>query len=53
MAQDERTASPAGPGDSAVPPGIRWEPGDEDYPFASIPGETALDFFERWLAEAG
>jgi hypothetical protein len=53
MAESERAASPAGAGDAAVPPGIRWEPGDEDYPFASIPGETALDFFGRWLGEAG
>jgi hypothetical protein len=53
MAQDERTSGPAGSGDTGVAPGIRWEPGDEDYPFASIPGETALDFFARWLGEAG
>ena len=33
--------------------GIRWEPGDEDYPFAAVPGETALDYFGRWLDEAG
>jgi sugar phosphate isomerase/epimerase len=53
MAQDEGAASPAGAGDTAVPPGIPWEPGDEDYPFASVAGETALDFFARWLDEAG
>jgi hypothetical protein len=34
-------------------PGIAWEPGDEDYPFAAIPGETALDYFGRWLDVAG
>lgn len=34
-------------------PGIPWEPGDEDYPFPSVPGETALDFFARWLESAG
>ena len=34
-------------------PGIRWEPGDEDYPFASLPGESALDFLRRWLDSAG
>jgi hypothetical protein len=34
-------------------PGIIWEPGDEDYPFAAIPGETALDYFGRWLDGAG
>ena len=26
-------------------PGIHWEPGDEDYPFAAMPGESALDYF--------
>ena len=34
-------------------PGVSWEPGEEDYPFAAIAGETALDFFGRWLDEAG
>jgi sugar phosphate isomerase/epimerase len=53
MVQDERTARPAGGGDAGEPPGIRWEPGDEDYPFAAVPGETALDFLARWLDEAG
>jgi hypothetical protein len=33
-------------------PGIDWEPGDEDYPFAAVPGETAVDFFGRWLDQA-
>jgi hypothetical protein len=33
-------------------PGIDWEPGDEDYPFDAVPGETAVDFFGRWLAQA-
>ena len=32
--------------------GINWEPGEEDYPFAAIPGETALDYFARWLDQA-
>jgi hypothetical protein len=34
-------------------PGIAWEPGEEDYPFAALPGESALKYFERWLDEAG
>lgn len=33
-------------------PGIGWTPGDEDYPFASLDGESALDFFARWLEDA-
>jgi hypothetical protein len=33
-------------------PGIAWEPGEEDYPFAARPGESALTYFERWLDEA-
>jgi hypothetical protein len=33
-------------------PGISWQPGDEDYPFAARPGETAVAYFERWLREA-
>lgn len=34
-------------------PGINWEAGEEDYPFAAIPGESALDYFGRWLEGAG
>ena len=34
-------------------PGIRWEPGDEDYPFAAMPGKSALDYLRRWLDSAG
>lgn len=33
-------------------PGITWEPGEEDYPFAARPGESALKYFRRWLDEA-
>jgi len=33
-------------------PGIAWEPGEEDYPFAARPGESALTYFQRWLDEA-
>ena len=45
------------PGRSDIPgvpdgPGISWEPGEEDYPFPTLPGETALDYFQRWLDEA-
>ena len=40
---------PSGP----TGPGIRWEAGDEDYPFAAVPGESALDYLRRWLESAG
>ena len=33
-------------------PGIAWEPGEEDYPFTALPGESALKYFERWLEQA-
>jgi hypothetical protein len=33
--------------------GIPWEPGEEDYPFPALPGESALDFLRRWLDAAG
>lgn len=33
-------------------PGIAWEPGEEDYPFPVIPGESALDYLGRWLDQA-
>ena len=33
--------------------GIPWEAGEEDYPFAALPGEAALEYFQRWLDEAG
>ena len=39
--------------DGVDPAGIEWEAGDEDYPFAAIPGETALDYFARWVDQAG
>jgi hypothetical protein len=32
--------------------GIDWLPGDEDYPLPSLPGEDAVAYFHRWLAEA-
>ncbi|HEX9550706.1 MAG TPA: hypothetical protein VF971_06400 [Candidatus Limnocylindrales bacterium] len=51
MVEDERAGGTLAPGGGE--PGVIWEPGDEDYPFAAIPGETALDFFARWLEEAG
>jgi arginase family enzyme len=34
-------------------PGIPWEAGEEDYPFAAMPGEAALEYFQRWLQDAG
>jgi hypothetical protein len=33
-------------------PGIQWEPGEEDYPFASLPGESATAFVRRWIESA-
>jgi len=33
-------------------PGIDWVAGDEDYPFPARPGETAVEYFARWLKEA-
>ena len=53
MVQDGPATGPAGATEAAERSGIRWEPGDEDYPFAAVPGETALDFFGRWLDQAG
>jgi hypothetical protein len=35
-----------------VEPGIAWEPGDEDYPFAALPGESASDYASRWIGSA-
>ena len=37
----------------ALEPGIQWEPGDEEYPFPGLPGESALDYVHRWLESAG
>jgi hypothetical protein len=52
MAEDDRAARPLV--DSAdAGPGISWEPGEEDYPFPAIPGEAALEYFQRWLDHAG
>lgn len=50
----ENGPAPDAPGDGAGPAaaGISWEPGDEDYPFKAVPGETALDYFGRWLEGA-
>ena len=52
MLQDERMERPARVAGEAEPAGIQWEAGDEDYPFAAIAGETALDYFARWLGDA-
>jgi hypothetical protein len=50
---DRRQATDASNG-SGPPsgPGIAWFPGDEDYPFVAEPGESAIDYFRRWLREA-
>lgn len=42
----------ATPPTTAIEPGIRWEPGEEDYPFPGLPGESALDYLHRWLESA-
>ena len=47
---DDRATTPTREG---IEPGIRWEPGEEDYPFPAMPGESALDFVRRWLDAAG
>jgi hypothetical protein len=47
---DDRATTPTREG---IEPGIRWEPGEEDYPFPALPGESALDFVRRWLDSAG
>ena len=52
MAQDALAAGPSEDAERDGAPGISWEPGEEDYPFATVAGETALDFFGRWLDEA-
>ena len=43
----------ATPPPTAIEPGIQWEPGEEDYPFPGLPGESALDYLRRWLESAG
>jgi len=43
----------ATPPPTALEPGIHWEPGEEDYPFPGLPGESALDYLRRWLESAG
>ena len=53
MTDYERGSGTPGDGADRAQPGISWEPGDEDYPFKSTPGESALDYFARWLADAG
>lgn len=52
---NENTGADAIAPETSSPPGagIAWEPGEEDYPFAAIAGESALDFLDRWLATAG
>ena len=53
MAEDQHAARLSVDAGDGRLPGISWEPGEEDYPFVAIPGENALDFFGRWLEEAG
>jgi len=53
MADDERAAHPPVGTVDGGGPGISWEPGEEDYPFAATPGESALDYFGRWMDLAG
>ena len=53
MAEDEHAVRPPAENQNGWMPGVSWEPGEEDYPFAAIPGETALDYFVRWLEGAG
>ena len=52
MAEDQHAAPALDGARDGGAPGINWEPGEEDYPFAAVPGETALDFFGRWLDHA-
>ena len=52
MAEDSTSAPALDGARRRGAPGINWEPGEEDYPFAAVPGETALDFFGRWLDQA-
>lgn len=53
MSERTTARSPTGHHDADAAPGIPWEAGEEDYPFAAVAGETALEYFERWLEEAG
>jgi hypothetical protein len=52
MVEDGRARGTLPDAQDGPGPGIAWEPGDEDYPFAAIPGETAVDYFGRWLDAA-
>lgn len=52
MVEDERATGLPANSDDAAAPGISWEPGEEDYPFPAIPGETALEYLGRWLEQA-
>lgn len=53
MVEDGRARGTLPDAQDGAGPGLSWEPGDEDYPFGAIPGETALDYFARWLEGAG
>ncbi len=53
MAKNELAGRGSGEESDPRAPGISWEPGEEDYPFAALPGESALDYFGRWLEGSG
>ena len=52
MVDDSGSAAPVGHALERATPGIQWEPGEEDYPFSALAGESALDYFRRWLDTA-
>ena len=52
MAEEQHDAGSPADVDLGAEPGIGRETGEEDYPFAAVPGEAALEFFGRWLDQA-
>ena len=53
MSERTTARSPTAHHAADAAPGIPWEAGEEDYPFAAVAGGTALEYFERWLEGAG
>lgn len=53
MADKDSTPTSAPDAAGRQGPGILWEPGEEDYPFPTMRGESALDYLRRWLDSAG